>query len=124
MPGVLLLVLGFQTSSDLAAAYGIAVTGAMEHRAVLAGMVAATRWRWGVPLAVAGVRLAFCCSTSPTSPPTRSRSPQGGWFPLLVAGLLRLHRVTWRRGRGSAAPSSSTAMGPSLRNFIDKLTPS
>ena len=47
MVGVLALVLGFRSSSNLAAAYGISVTGAMAIDAVLAGIVAAGCWGWG-----------------------------------------------------------------------------
>ena len=47
MAGVLLLVFGFRSSGNLAAAYGISVTGAMAIDAVLAGLVAAWRWGWG-----------------------------------------------------------------------------
>ena len=59
MVGVLLLVLGFRSSGNLAAAYGISVTGAMAIDAVLAGLVAAWLWGWG-PAAVARVRRASC----------------------------------------------------------------
>ena len=47
MTGVLLLVFGFRSSGNLAAAYGISVTGAMAIDAILAGLVAAWRWGWG-----------------------------------------------------------------------------
>src|SRR6478735_7900447 len=53
MVGVLLLVFGFRSSANLAAAYGISVTGAMAIDAVLAGLVAAWCWGWGPAAAVA-----------------------------------------------------------------------
>ena len=59
MAGVLLLVVGFGSSSDLAAAYGIAVTGAMAIDAVLVGVVAASRWGWGAALAGLVLRRCF-----------------------------------------------------------------
>jgi KUP system potassium uptake protein len=47
MAGVVLLVFGFRSSGNLAAAYGISVTGAMTIDDVLAGLVATWRWGWG-----------------------------------------------------------------------------
>ena len=58
MIGVLLLVIGFGSSANLAAAYGISVTGAMAIDAVLAGLVAAWRWGWGP--AASWSSAAFC----------------------------------------------------------------
>ncbi|WP_114393330.1 potassium transporter Kup [Oleisolibacter albus] len=99
LTGVLVLVLGFGSSSALAAAYGISVTGAMGIDAILALVVAVGLWRWGRvrALLVFGglflVDMAFFAANA-------LKIPQGGWFPLLVAGLVYLTVLTWRRGRG------------------------
>jgi KUP system potassium uptake protein len=98
MFGVMGLVLGFQESSKLTAAYGIAVTGAMAIDAVLAAIVA--RWLWGwsrwASLAVFGlfflIDLALFSSNA-------MKIPQGGWFPLAVAVALVVLFMTWKRGR-------------------------
>jgi KUP system potassium uptake protein len=80
MAGVLLLVLTFHSSGNLAAAYGIAVTGTMGVSAILAGMVAATRWGWGVPLSVAVfgplllIDLTYFAANA-------LKILEGGWFP-------------------------------------------
>ncbi|QJE74609.1 potassium transporter Kup [Aerophototrophica crusticola] len=96
--GVMALVVGFGSSSALAAAYGISVTGAMAIDAVLAMFVAAGLWRWGpvragiVFGALLLVDLAFVAANA-------LKIPQGGWFPLAVAAGVYLVVTTWRRGR-------------------------
>lgn len=97
MTGVLLLVLSFKSSSNLAAAYGISVTGAMAIDAVLAAIVAAWGWGWRWMAAVVfgvflSVDLAYLAANA-------LKIPSGGWFPLLVAAVFAYIVVTWRRGR-------------------------
>ena len=120
MAGVLLLVVGFRSSGNLAAAYGISVTGAMAIDAVLAGLVAAWLWRWGATaLAVFGafllVDLAYLGANT-------LKIPSGGWFPLLVAGLFAYVVVTWRRGR-AAVWEKLYARAPDLAGFLAGLDP-
>ena len=99
MVGVLLLVLGFRSSSNLAAAYGISVTGAMGIDAILAGIVAARLWGW--PGALAGAVFGFflLCDLGYFAA-NLLKIPHGGWFPLAMACLFSLIVMTWRRGRG------------------------
>jgi KUP system potassium uptake protein len=94
----LALVLGFQKSSNLADAYGIAVTGTMSITSILFYSVARGRWGWS-PLragAVLGMFLTFdlafflACS---------AKILHGGWFPLLVAGGILAVMLTWKKGR-------------------------
>jgi len=92
------LVLGFQESSNLADAYGIAVTGTMAITSVLFYFVARERWGWGAVKAGAlvGLFLTFdlgffaACS---------AKIAHGGWFPLMVAAAVFTVMVTWKRGR-------------------------
>jgi KUP system potassium uptake protein len=99
MTGVIALVVGFGSSSDLAGAYGIAVTGAMTVDVVLAGIVAIMIWRWNTAIAIAVfgllalVDIAFLIATS-------LKIPEGGWFPLAIAAVAIYMITTWRRGRG------------------------
>src|SRR4051812_3688302 len=92
------LVLSFKSSTDLAAAYGIAVTSTMVITAILAYVVAVERWHWSrsAALLVVGgfllVDLAFFSSNL-------VKIAQGGWFPLAVAGGIFLLMTTWKRGR-------------------------
>ena len=97
MVGVLLLVFSFRSSGNLAAAYGISVTGAMAIDAVLAGLVAAWRWGWG-PAAVVAFGAFFLIDLAYFAA-NALKIPSGGWFPLAVAAVFAYLMVTWRRGR-------------------------
>ncbi|CAN5282385.1 potassium transporter Kup [soil metagenome] len=92
------LVLGFRSSSNLAAAYGVAVTTDMVFTTILFAVVARTLWKWSVALLVllaAGfltVDLAFWGANI-------IKIPQGGWFPLVIAALVFTVMTTWKKGR-------------------------
>ena len=98
MAGVILLVLGFESSDALASAYGVAVTGTMLITTLLAAAVMLLVWdvpRWlTIPLLLGflGVDLLFFAANVP-------KILQGGIFPLLVAVVLLLLMTTWRRGK-------------------------
>ena len=102
MIGSIGLVAGFQSSSNLAAAYGIAVTSTMVITSILFYVVARNRWGWSRPVALAVVTplllvdLAFFAANVP-------KIPHGGWFPLVVALGLLVQMATWRRGRDLVA---------------------
>ncbi|HZH28247.1 MAG TPA: potassium transporter Kup [Azospirillaceae bacterium] len=98
MVGVLILVIGFGSSGNLAAAYGISVTGAMSIDAILAGIVAATLWGWGPVLASVVFGLLFLCDFAFFAA-TTLKIPEGGWFPLAIAAVCSFMIITWRRGR-------------------------
>ena len=78
MIGCVALVIGFQTSSNLAAAYGIAVTATMAITTLLFYRVVVDRWGWSIAQGARRHRAAVRWSTSPSSPPTCPRSPQAG----------------------------------------------
>jgi len=92
------LVIGFGSSSRLAAAYGVAVTTDMVFTTILFAFVARSRlgWsRWAIALLVIGfltVDLAFWGANLP-------KIPHGGWFPLAVAAGIFVVMTTWRKGR-------------------------
>jgi len=98
MIAVMALVLGFGSSTNLAAAYGIAVTGTMAITSVLAFCVA--YWLWGWPLwrALLGatpfliIDLAFFFANA-------LKIADGGWFPLAFGLLVFLLLTTWKQGR-------------------------
>ncbi|MBX3498481.1 MAG: potassium transporter Kup [Alphaproteobacteria bacterium] len=98
MAGVITLVVSFGSSSNLAGAYGIAVTGAMAIDAVLACIVAILIWRWHPLLAIGAfgalmaIDLAFFSATV-------LKIPDGAWFPLLMAAATWYLISSWRRGR-------------------------
>lgn len=95
---VVALVVGFGSSSALAAAYGIAVTSTMVITTMLAYIVARDRWRWRrlylVPLTVffLVIDVAFLGANA-------LKIVDGGWFPLALATAVFVLMTTWKRGR-------------------------
>jgi KUP system potassium uptake protein len=95
---VILLVLGFKTSTNLAAAYGIAVTGAMLIDTLLLAVLLFSLWKWnkigaGVLIAVfLLVDLAYFSANL-------TKVPDGGWFPLLIGFIAFTLLTTWAKGR-------------------------
>lgn len=92
------LVLGFQSSSALAAAYGLAVTGAMTTTTLLLFVISQNLWRW--PL-VASLSLCsfFLVIDLTFLGANLIKIPAGGWFPLAVGAILFTVMTTWHKGR-------------------------
>jgi len=96
---VMLLVLFFRTSSNLAAAYGIAVSGAMLIDTCLIAVVLFTLWKWNK--IVAGLAVAaFFMVDGAYFAANMTKVPDGGWFPLLMGFIIFTLLTTWARGRG------------------------
>ena len=95
---VLLLVINFKTSSNLAAAYGIAVTGAMLIDGVLIAVVLFSLWKWNKILAGALLGVFFTVDLLYFGA-NLLKVPVGGWFPLLVGVIAFTMLTTWSRGR-------------------------
>ena len=95
---VMFLVLGFQSSSNLAAAYGIAVTGTMLIDTLLVGVLVLTIWRWprwwAMPLLATFLVVDFAYFAS-----NLTKVPDGGWFPLVIGLIGFTGLTTWSRGR-------------------------
>lgn len=98
MIGCIAVVLGFQTSSRLASAYGIAVTSTMVITTVLFYFVARERWNWGViPTAsLCGVFLVIDLAFFGAN---IIKVLDGGWFPLMLAAAIFITMMTWKKGR-------------------------
>jgi KUP system potassium uptake protein len=98
LAGVVVLVLTFRSSSNLAAAYGMATTAAMSITTVLAYVVARERWKVSraVALPVTGLFLAIDLSFLGAN---AVKIPDGGWFPLLLGLVIFTLMTTWKRGR-------------------------
>jgi KUP system potassium uptake protein len=92
------LVLGFRNSSNLAAAYGIAVTGTMTITTLLFHRVMRDRWRWPLWLAAPLTSLFLFADLSFFSA-NLIKVEEGGWFPLVAGGLVFILMSTWKRGR-------------------------
>ncbi len=111
------LVLAFKSSSALAAAYGIAVTGTMAITTIVYYVVVTRTWGWprwkALPLLVTflGIDLAFFTSSA-------TKFVDGGWFPVLMAGAVYTVMTTWQSGRRHLARHMAEAMLP-LQTFLD-----
>ncbi len=115
------LVLGFQESSNLAAAYGIAVTTTMVITTVLAFVVEREIWGWSA-LAAGSLSAAFLVLDTAYFGANVVKIPHGGWFPLVVAGLIYLLMATWKRGRYILAEKLREEALP-LEDFVRNIQP-
>ena len=120
LAGVVLLVLGFQSSSNLAAAYGIAVSAAMAIDAVLAGIVAHSGWGWR-PALVFAVFGAFLAVDLTFLSANALKIFAGGWFPIVLGVAVFVLMSTWRRGREVMFERLYRG-APSLRSFLTTLS--
>jgi KUP system potassium uptake protein len=113
------VVVGFGSSAALASAYGIAVTGTMATTTALLLVVTRRRWRWSLPrsllvgLPLLAVDLAFLTANA-------LKVVHGGWFPLLLGGLLFTLMLTWHRG-GELVTRRRHAEEGSLEDFAARL---
>ena len=98
MTGVIVLVLVFENSSNLASAYGIAVTGAMLIDTCLMSVLLIVLWRWKPWLAIP-VIVTFFVVDGAYFAANATKIPDGGWFPLLIGGVAFTLLTTWNKGR-------------------------
>jgi KUP system potassium uptake protein len=96
--GTISLVFSFKTSANLASAYGVAVSTTMVITTLLAFHAMRDLWKWKlstsiiVTLLLLFIDLSFLMANL-------SKIPEGGWFPLLLAGGIYLLMTTWHKGR-------------------------
>jgi len=95
---VIFLVFTFQGSSNLAAAYGIAVTGTMTITTMLTAFVIVMLWRWPLVIAIPVISVLLIVDLTYFAA-NILKIPQGGWFPLGVALISFTVLTTWKRGR-------------------------
>ena len=95
--GVVLLIVLFRSSSALASAYGIAVTGTMVVTAMMGVFVIWRVWRWS-PFAAAALIAPFLFIDLIFLAANLLKVFEGGWVPLALGGLVMLLMYTWRRG--------------------------
>ena len=110
------LVLGFQSSTALAAAFGFAVTSTMVLTTLIIGFVIFRIWRWN-PLWAAplfAVLLAFDLALFAAS---ATKIPDGGWLRLSIAAVLTLLFATWARGRALLAAKLASDATP-VESFL------
>jgi KUP system potassium uptake protein len=92
------LVIGFQSSSKLAAAYGVAVTATMLITTSLFFVVARKRWGWSLPAAGLLTTLFLVVDFSFFAA-NMTKIFHGAWFPLVIAGVFFTVMLTWEQGR-------------------------
>lgn len=113
------LVLGFQSSSRLAAAYGVAVTTTMLITTTLFFVVMKKRWNWPLPVAVLLTTLFMsidlCFFTS-----NMAKIFHGAWFPLVIGIAAFTLMVTWKRGSEILA-IKSRSLTTKLDEFMDQI---
>lgn len=121
LAAIILLVLTFRNSTNLAAAYGIAVTGTMLLTTLLATTVLHSRNKWhplfaglfaGTFLAIDGLFLTA----------NFHKIPAGGWFPLVLGVAIFFIMHTWIRGR-EASHALVKQQTPALEEFIASIDP-
>ena len=92
------LVLGFRSSSNIAAAYGVAVTTTMVVTTILLAVVQRDRWKWGMG-SVAAFAAFFLLIDLSFWGANIVKVPNGGWFPLVVGAAVFVVMTTWKKGR-------------------------
>ncbi len=95
---VLLLVVTFKASSNLASAYGIAVTGTMLITTLMLTFLIFDVWKWNKLLGGATIAVFFTVDAAYFAS-NITKVPDGGWFPLVVAAVSFTVLTTWARGR-------------------------
>jgi KUP system potassium uptake protein len=116
---VVALVVGFGSSSSLASAYGIAVTGTLAIDTILFLVVVRMLWHRPAWLVAVGavafltVDLAFFSANLP-------KVVHGGWFPLTIAAIVFTVLITWQRGRQIVSANRIEEEGP-LAAFIEEV---
>ncbi|HEV8579175.1 MAG TPA: potassium transporter Kup [Thermoanaerobaculia bacterium] len=115
------LVIGFGESSNLAAAYGVAVTTTMVITTVLAFVVEREVWGWST-LAAGALTAAFLVLDLSYFGANIVKIPHGGWFPLVVAGVVYLMMSTWKQGRRLVAERLREEALP-IQEFVQSIKP-
>lgn len=119
MVGVIVLVVVFQDSNNLGAAYGIAVTGTFVITTCLMTIVALTAWKVS-PFIVWPVFAVFIVIDGSFFIANMTKFFHGGWFPLAVAAVIFFVLTTWRKGR-KISLARLAKLGPPLGEFVAEI---
>jgi KUP system potassium uptake protein len=112
------LALTFRSASNLAEAYGLAVTGTMTATSVLMYPVARRTWGWSARKAGLVVALLLCFDL-PFLAANLSKLTHGGWVPVVIGGAVLTLMTTWKRGRTILASRMSSGLVPIERFVAD-----
>ncbi|QDT71615.1 potassium transporter Kup [Lacipirellula limnantheis] len=119
MLATMALVLGFRTSNNLAAAYGIAISMTMTTTTLLFFLLIAFHWKWSPWIAGAFV-LCFLPIDLSFLTANLAKVFHGGWFPLLIAAGIYLLMSTWQRGRQLLARRMQASVVPT-EAYVEEL---
>jgi len=117
--GCVALVLAFKASTNLAAAYGIAVTGTMAITSIAFFLVAREKWRWS-PLKAGGLLALFLTLDLAFFGANLLKFFDGGFVPIAIGLFIFLAMRVWKRGRALLARYFTKAATP-LEHFLDGL---
>jgi KUP system potassium uptake protein len=117
---VFIVVIAFRSTSNLAAAYGLAVTGAMLIDTLLFAVVIVGLWKWNRALSALLIAVFLVVDIGLLAA-TAIKIPDGGWLPLLVAAIVLMVMTTWKRGR-SLMNEQRKAIALPLVPMIEGLT--
>ncbi|MBA4106462.1 MAG: potassium transporter Kup [Pirellula sp.] len=120
MLATMALVLKFQTSTNLAAAYGIAISMTMTATTLLFFLLIAFHWKWSPWLAAAFV-LCFLPIDLSFLTANLAKVIHGGWFPLLMAMAIYLLMSTWQQGRRMLSMRKQTTVLPT-EGYLEQLS--
>jgi KUP system potassium uptake protein len=98
MIGCVMLVVGFETSANLTAAYGIAVTGAFSITTILYTVLAKRRWKWST-MALLAFSAVFLVADLALFAANAVKISHGGWVALAIALIIFVMLATWKTGR-------------------------
>jgi KUP system potassium uptake protein len=120
MIGCIAIVIGFRTSSNLAAAYGVAVTSTMVITTILFYVVARNVWGWGLaPTAL--LALFFVIIDLAFFGANIIKVAHGGWFPLALATVVFIVMTTWKKGRRILNERIQSEARP-LEEFLEEIS--
>ncbi len=117
--GTILLVLSFRSSSNLAAAYGIAVTSTMVITTILTFVAMTKLWKWSVPVAII-ISVFFMFIDLAFWGANLLKVMHGGWVPLVIGMAIYIVMTTWNWGRKLLHHKLEEETQP-IENFIDEV---
>jgi KUP system potassium uptake protein len=121
LAGVVALVLSFKSSTNLAAAYGIAVTGTMLMTTILVFALAVRGWKWSWALAIP-VFCAFLIVDLTLFSANMLKFLDGGWVPLVIAAVIFTAMWTWLQGRLAVGAREKEGTLP-IESLLDSIGP-
>ena len=121
LAGVVALVMSFKSSTNLAAAYGIAVTGTMLVTTLLVFALAVRGWKWNLALAIP-VFVLFLLVDFTLFSANALKFLEGGWVPLVIAAAIFIAMWTWLKGRLAVAAREQEGALP-IETLLDSIGP-